>query len=201
MLSALASGLSKVFGVAAACLDLTCTIAHALRFCIHINMRNLSCCKEDWQGPGRGTGSYQLPSAGCTEQADGFHERYQMKETTSDFLVGLWGSLRPGDGACWCLEPFQAEFLSAALQLEVFYILMGIGRAVYESTNKAIFADFFPGEAYGLHLRLVKRVSGSLGTLRQAQVPSQMCLFSALVLLPLPSSSEPRSRCTESSKG
>eukprot|EP00913_Durusdinium_trenchii_P016235 g15257.t1 len=29
----------------------------------------------------------------------------------------------------------------------VFYVLMGIGRAVYESTNKAIFADFFPGEA------------------------------------------------------
>lgn len=29
----------------------------------------------------------------------------------------------------------------------VFYLLMGIGRAVYESTNKAIFADFFPGEA------------------------------------------------------
>jgi len=25
----------------------------------------------------------------------------------------------------------------------VFYILMGVGRAVYESTNKAIFADFF----------------------------------------------------------
>ena len=25
-------------------------------------------------------------------------------------------------------------------------VLMGIGRAVYESTNKAIFADFFPGE-------------------------------------------------------
>ena len=30
---------------------------------------------------------------------------------------------------------------------EVFYVFMGIGRAVYESTNKAIFADFFPGEA------------------------------------------------------
>lgn len=28
----------------------------------------------------------------------------------------------------------------------IFYVLMGIGRAVYESTNKAIFADFFPGE-------------------------------------------------------
>ncbi|CAJ1453660.1 unnamed protein product [Effrenium voratum] len=28
----------------------------------------------------------------------------------------------------------------------VFYGLMGIGRAVYESTNKAIFADFFHGE-------------------------------------------------------
>jgi MFS family permease len=27
----------------------------------------------------------------------------------------------------------------------IFYILMGIGRAVYESTNKAVFADFFPG--------------------------------------------------------
>lgn len=27
-----------------------------------------------------------------------------------------------------------------------FYVLMGIGRAVYESTNKAIFADFFPKE-------------------------------------------------------
>lgn len=30
--------------------------------------------------------------------------------------------------------------------IQVFYVLMGIGRAVYESTNKAIFADFFPGE-------------------------------------------------------
>merc|ERR1711988_1977178 len=28
----------------------------------------------------------------------------------------------------------------------IFYVFMGIGRAVYESTNKAIFADFFPGE-------------------------------------------------------
>lgn len=28
----------------------------------------------------------------------------------------------------------------------VFYVLQGIGRAVYESTNKAIFADTFPGE-------------------------------------------------------
>lgn len=27
----------------------------------------------------------------------------------------------------------------------VFYVFMGIGRAVYESTNKAIFADLFPG--------------------------------------------------------
>jgi len=28
----------------------------------------------------------------------------------------------------------------------IFYVLMGIGRAVYETTNKAIFADFFPGD-------------------------------------------------------
>eukprot|EP00931_Biecheleriopsis_adriatica_P036789 TRINITY_DN21155_c0_g1_i2.p1 TRINITY_DN21155_c0_g1~~TRINITY_DN21155_c0_g1_i2.p1 ORF type:complete len:463 (-),score=89.82 TRINITY_DN21155_c0_g1_i2:68-1426(-) len=28
----------------------------------------------------------------------------------------------------------------------IFYVFMGIGRAVYESTNKAIFADFFPKE-------------------------------------------------------
>jgi len=27
----------------------------------------------------------------------------------------------------------------------IFFVLMGMGRAVYESTNKAIFADFFPG--------------------------------------------------------
>jgi len=28
----------------------------------------------------------------------------------------------------------------------VFYLLQGLGRGVYESTNKGIFADFFPGE-------------------------------------------------------
>jgi len=28
----------------------------------------------------------------------------------------------------------------------VFYVLQGLGRGVYESTNKAIFADFFPGD-------------------------------------------------------
>ena len=39
------------------------------------------------------------------------------------------------------------SFLSWRMGSEVFYLLMGIGRAVYESTNKAIFADFFPGEA------------------------------------------------------
>jgi len=27
----------------------------------------------------------------------------------------------------------------------VFYVLMGVGRAVWESTNKAVLADFFPG--------------------------------------------------------
>merc|ERR1712166_942134 len=27
----------------------------------------------------------------------------------------------------------------------VFYLLQGLGRGVYESTNKGIFADFFPG--------------------------------------------------------
>lgn len=39
------------------------------------------------------------------------------------------------------------ENISHVLPPKVFYVLMGIGRAVYESTNKAIFADFFPGEA------------------------------------------------------
>lgn len=28
----------------------------------------------------------------------------------------------------------------------IFYVLQGSGRAVYESTNKAVFSDFFPGE-------------------------------------------------------
>ncbi|CAK0799561.1 unnamed protein product [Prorocentrum cordatum] len=31
----------------------------------------------------------------------------------------------------------------------VFYMCMGVGRAVYESTNKAIFADFFPSPEQG----------------------------------------------------
>jgi len=28
----------------------------------------------------------------------------------------------------------------------IFYVFMGVGRGVYEGTNKAIFADFFPGD-------------------------------------------------------
>ena len=55
---------------------------------------------------------------------------------------------------CQCLAQSDTEYalLSYPFYLgrmgsEVFYLLMGIGRAVYESTNKAIFADFFPGEA------------------------------------------------------
>jgi len=31
-------------------------------------------------------------------------------------------------------------------RIAIFYVLMGSGRAVFESTNKAIFADFFPGD-------------------------------------------------------
>merc|ERR1712194_298975 len=32
------------------------------------------------------------------------------------------------------------------LNSKVPYVLQGCGRAVYESTNRGIFADFFPGE-------------------------------------------------------
>uniref|UniRef100_A0A7S1FKS2 Major facilitator superfamily (MFS) profile domain-containing protein n=1 Tax=Noctiluca scintillans TaxID=2966 RepID=A0A7S1FKS2_NOCSC len=52
----------------------------------------------------------------------------------SFFLIGVlsrWGALSKG------------EHNHATI---IFYILMGIGRAVYESTNKGIFADFFPGD-------------------------------------------------------
>lgn len=32
---------------------------------------------------------------------------------------------------------------------QVLYVLQGVGRAVYESTGKGVFADFFPGDAAG----------------------------------------------------
>ncbi|CAE7213219.1 Unc93a [Symbiodinium pilosum] len=83
MLSALASGLSKVFGVAAA-----------------------------------KTGKGPVVALGATS--------FLLLAVLSRFV---------GQPATW------------GWGVLVFYVLMGIGRAVYESTNKAIFADFFPGEA------------------------------------------------------
>eukprot|EP00440_Ansanella_granifera_P052836 gb/GFBE01057288.1/.p1 GENE.gb/GFBE01057288.1/~~gb/GFBE01057288.1/.p1 ORF type:complete len:462 (+),score=97.70 gb/GFBE01057288.1/:1-1386(+) len=51
----------------------------------------------------------------------------------SFILLGLLSRL-VGDPAAW------------GWGVLIFYVLMGVGRAVYESTNKAIFADFFQGE-------------------------------------------------------
>jgi MFS family permease len=54
-----------------------------------------------------------------------------------------------GSAAFLCLGIFS-KFVGNPLQWGAgslfFYVFMGIGRAVYESTNKAVFADFFPGE-------------------------------------------------------
>jgi len=56
-------------------------------------------------------------------------------------LIGSIAFLALGIFSKWVGNP--AEWGWGAL---IFYIFMAIGRAVYESTNKAIFADFFPGE-------------------------------------------------------
>merc|ERR1712118_176791 len=46
--------------------------------------------------------------------------------------------------------------------LVVFYILQGLGRAVYESTNKAVFADFFPENAPGAFADCIMQSSVSM---------------------------------------
>jgi MFS family permease len=55
-------------------------------------------------------------------------------------LLGALAFLSLGIFSKWVGEP--AKWGWGTL---VFYAFMGIGRAVYESTNKAIFSDFFPG--------------------------------------------------------
>lgn len=63
--------------------------------------------------------------------------------------IGKGPVLTIGAGAFLCLGIFSrwvGEPTQWGWGACVFYIFMGVGRAVYESTNKAIFADFFPGE-------------------------------------------------------
>lgn len=68
--------------------------------------------------------------------------------------VGKGPVLAIGSVAFLCLGIFSkwAAWLGFGKPVEwhwgviVFYVFMGVGRAVYESTNKAIIADFFPKE-------------------------------------------------------
>jgi len=75
----------------------------------------------------------------------------------------------------------------------IFYVLMGIGRAVYESTNKAIIADFFPNEkspgafanvfVFGTFASCVAFILGSVEN-KEAQVAEVhlLLIFAALTL-------------------
>mmetsp|Transcript_50401 Transcript_50401/g.88652 ORF Transcript_50401/g.88652 Transcript_50401/m.88652 type:complete len:434 (-) Transcript_50401:96-1397(-) len=45
------------------------------------------------------------------------------------------------------------------IQLVLFYLLQGVGRAVYESTNRAIFSDFFQGAPDGAFANVVIQAS------------------------------------------
>ncbi|CAE7271012.1 Vwa8 [Symbiodinium sp. KB8] len=73
----------------------------------------------------------------------------------------------------------------------VFYVFMGIGRAVYESTNKAIFADFFPGEASpGAFANVFVFGTGAstaafiLGATQQDQAEDWLLILFAILTIP-----------------
>jgi MFS family permease len=69
---------------------------------------------------------------------------YSQKCGKAPFLIlGAIAFLCLGIFSKWIGPENPVDWKWGAL---IFYVFMGIGRAVYESTNKAIFSDFFPGE-------------------------------------------------------
>jgi len=72
-----------------------------------------------------------------------------------------------------------------------FFVLMGIGRGVFESTNKSIYADFFPGvksiPAFANQM-LCTTAGGSLGYILIAQnyVNATKCLIYIVVIVTWP---------------
>lgn len=74
----------------------------------------------------------------------------------------------------------------------VFYVLQGLGRGVYESTNKGIFADFFPGEkSTGAFANCILQNTGAstitflMGTFNYGQQEVWLCLFGAALTVPM----------------
>lgn len=57
--------------------------------------------------------------------------------------------------------PSQDQILGMGWGLVYIYILAGSGRAVFEATNKAVFADFFPNDKPGAFANLILLSGGS----------------------------------------
>jgi len=79
----------------------------------------------------------------------------------SFFIIGVVGYTVNQQTLILNGEAKMAPMLNMG-QLIVLYITFGIGRAVYESTNKAVYADFFPTERAGA-FGLVAFESGLFG--------------------------------------
>eukprot|EP00931_Biecheleriopsis_adriatica_P038442 TRINITY_DN22020_c0_g1_i1.p1 TRINITY_DN22020_c0_g1~~TRINITY_DN22020_c0_g1_i1.p1 ORF type:complete len:462 (-),score=67.41 TRINITY_DN22020_c0_g1_i1:94-1278(-) len=81
-----------------------------------------------------------------------------LQSGLSSLLAGCFGMLSTRFGKMAILALGSVSSLSLAVLSKfghpqqwgwgvlIFYLFQGIARAVYESTNKSIFADFFPGE-------------------------------------------------------
>merc|ERR1711998_396723 len=59
---------------------------------------------------------------------------------------------------------FKRETLAKWPIVIPMYILFGLGRATFESTNKAVFADFFPNDADGAFANIILQ-SGAASTI------------------------------------
>lgn len=76
--------------------------------------------------------------AGVTSKMSGCGSRkgpFMAMGSVAFLIIGVLGRL-----------PFPNQFLGTGTWILAFYVLHGIGRGVFESTNKAAFGETFPGE-------------------------------------------------------
>jgi len=100
-----------------------------------------------------------LAAITATVAATGSHLFSRVSQKTGKGPVVLLGSL------CFLLIPFCVLTFDVSdwgYGLVIFYVLQGLGRAVYESTNKAVFADFFPQNAPGAFANCIMQSSLSM---------------------------------------
>jgi MFS family permease len=93
--------------------------------------------------------------------------------------VVLIGSL------CFCAIPLCVLLFDVSdwgYGLVAFYLLQGVGRAVYESTNKAVFADFFPENAPGAFANCIMQSSLSMAACFFLSQSLNVHVLAALIL-------------------